>query len=138
MEKPSAAALVPFVHVADVQRSIDFYANLVFAVANTFVPSGSAEPSWAWLTSGNANLMLARADEPVDHTRQGVLFYAYCDDVPAMHAALGSAGVAVGPIRSEFYAPDGEFRIEDPDGYVVMMTHTSYSRPDDDTAESGT
>lgn len=115
--------LVPFVHVADVERSIDFYGNLGFVVGNTFVPEGATSPAWAWLDSGRAKLMLARADEPIDNTKQGVLFYAYCGDVPATHAALEKAGVSVGPIRTEFYAPKGEFRMEDPDGYVVMMTH---------------
>jgi predicted enzyme related to lactoylglutathione lyase len=123
-------ALVPFVHVADVQRSIDFYSKLGFAVANTFVPEGQTAPAWAWLEAGAANLMIARADEPVDHTKQAVLFYAYCADVPAAHAELEKAGVSVGAIRTEFYAPNGEFRITDPDGYVVMMTHAAMMEHD--------
>jgi catechol 2,3-dioxygenase-like lactoylglutathione lyase family enzyme len=122
-EAPVARALVPYVHVADVRRSIDFYARFGFAVANSFTPEKGTDPAWAWLTSGDANLMVTRASRPVDSTKQGVLFYAYCADVPAMHAALAAAGIPVGEIRTEFYAPHGEFRIEDPDGYVVMMTH---------------
>ena len=31
------------------------------------------------------------------------------------------AGVAGGEIKSPFYAPRGEFRVEDPDGYVLMV-----------------
>ena len=51
------------------------------------------------------------------------MFYAYCADVGGMHEQLAASGVAVGPITRPFYNPDGEFRIEDPDGYVVMVTH---------------
>lgn len=114
-------ALVPFVHVADVQRSIDFYAKLGMSVSNTFVPTGDHDPAWAWLETGNAKLMVARANGPIDHRQQGVLFYTYCSDIDAVHGALTEAGVTVGPIKRQFYAPNGEFRIEDPDGYVVMM-----------------
>jgi hypothetical protein len=93
-------------------------------VGNTFVPSGQKEPSWAWLDSGQASLMIARASEPVVPSQQAVLFYMYVDDVGAKHAELQAAGVAVGSISQPFYARRGEFRIEDPDGYVLMVTHT--------------
>ena len=33
-------------------------------------------------------------------------------------------GLEPGPIASAFYAPRGEFRLTDPDGWVVMVTHT--------------
>jgi hypothetical protein len=67
--------------------------------------------------------MLSKADEPVVASQQSVLFYAYCDDVPALRERLAAAGVPAGPIARPFYAPDGEFQIEDPDGYVIMVTH---------------
>lgn len=114
-------ALVPFVHVADVPRSIDFYTKLGFVVGNTFVPEGEHDPAWAWLEVGTARLMLARADGPIDRDQQGVLFYTYCTDIAAAHRELTEAGVTVGAIKKQFYAPHGEFRIEDPDGYVVMV-----------------
>ena len=55
---------------------------------------------------------------------QAVLFYLYCSDVAAFRTMLMEAGVEVGPINSPFYAPRGEFRVVDPDGYVLMVTHT--------------
>jgi hypothetical protein len=48
----------------------------------------------------------------------------YCDDVPAFRSALLAAGVEAGPISQPFYNPRGEFRVTDPDGYVLMITHT--------------
>jgi len=88
------------------------------------VPAGESDPAWAWLEADRAHLMLARADEPVVADQQAVLFYLYCDDVVAMRATLKQSGVDVGPIAYPFYAPRGEFRVHDPDGYVLMVTHT--------------
>jgi hypothetical protein len=41
-----------------------------------------------------------------------------------MHSYLKSIGVEVSAIEMPFYAPRGEFRISDPDGYDIMITHT--------------
>lgn len=117
-------ALVPFAHVASVPRSIAFYRTLGFEVRNTFVPAGESDPAWAYLESDRAHLMVARADGPFDAGQQAVLFYLYCDDVAATRAELERAGVGVGEIAYPFYAPRGEFRVHDPDGYLLMVMHT--------------
>jgi catechol 2,3-dioxygenase-like lactoylglutathione lyase family enzyme len=112
-------------HVQSVSRSIDFYRKLGFVEGNRHTPDGETEPVWVWLRSGGgAHLMLARADEPVDPGAQAVLFYLYCDDVEAFRKTLLSRGVEAGEVRRPFYAPRGEFRVEDPDGYVLMFTHS--------------
>jgi len=82
------------------------------------------KPTWAWLKSGDAQLMLAAASHPVVAEQQAVLFYVYTDDVAAAQASLAEAGLGPGEITTPFYAPRGEFRLVDPDGYVVMITHT--------------
>jgi predicted enzyme related to lactoylglutathione lyase len=118
-------SLTPLVSVTSVPASIEFYSKLGFAVGNTFTQQGAPEPTWAWLESGDgAALMLGRADEPIDAAQQGVVLYLYVVDVAATQTALAEAGVAVGEIRTEFYAPGGEFRVVDPDGHVLMITHT--------------
>jgi len=117
-------ALVPMAFVRSVPDSIAFYRRLGFEPENTFTPEGRGEPSWAYLVSGRAQLMVARASEPVDPRPQAVLFYAYCDDVAVFRERLCAGGIAAGAIQHPFYAPRGEFRIQDPDGYVVMITHT--------------
>jgi len=119
-----ARQLVPMVFVADVERSIAFYSHLGFEVGNTFAAEGATKPTWAWLDSDGAQLMLAAADEPVVAEQQRVLFYIYADDVAKAHLAVAEAGLDPGPITTPFYAPRGEFRLVDPDGYVVMVTHT--------------
>ena len=114
-------SLVAFVHVADVPRSIAFYADLGFKVANTVVPSGQSAPVWAWLESEKANLMVGLADCAVDASQQAILFYLYFDDIEQTHAALSALGHAPGDIKYPFYMPGGECRLEDPDGYVLML-----------------
>jgi uncharacterized glyoxalase superfamily protein PhnB len=117
----AVTSLVPMAFVASVPRAIAFYQQLGLTVRNTYAPPDAQEPAWAWLESGGARLMVARAIEPVIPSQQAVLFYLYCDDVKAMRAALQAAGVTAGPIQFPFYAPRGEFRVEDPDGYVLMV-----------------
>lgn len=118
------ASLVPMAHVRSLSRSIEFYRKLGFDVGNTHVPEGGTEPVWAWIKSGDAHLMLAQAEEPIESDKQAVLFYVYCADVAAFRDRLRQAGVDAGPIKTPFYAPRGEFRVVDPDGYVLMITHT--------------
>lgn len=120
----SIRSLVPMAHVRNVPESIAFYRTLGFEIRNTFVPAGESDPAWAYLESDRAHLMVARADGPFDAGQQAVLFYLYCDDVPATRDAIERAGVAVGEIAYPFYAARGEFRVSDPDGYVLMVTHT--------------
>jgi hypothetical protein len=117
-------SLVPFAHVQSVPRSMAFYQQLGFSAADTFVPAGEAEPAWAWLECGKAHLMVGRASAPVVAEQQAVFFYLYVDDVAATREELLAAGVAAGEIAYPFYAPRGEFRVTDPDGYGVMITHT--------------
>ncbi|MCI0411262.1 VOC family protein [bacterium] len=117
-------AVVAMAHVKSVPASIEFYKKLGFDVGNTFSPDDQDELTWAWLTSGRAQFMVTKASEPVIASQQAVLFYVYCDDVLAKRAELEQAELSPGVVQYPFYAPRGEFRIQDPDGYVLMITHT--------------
>ena len=110
--------------VADVPRSIAFYEKLGFSVGNTFAAGGAPNPTWAWLESGHAGLMVALAEEPVDPERQALILYIYVDDVAKAHAELAAAGLEPGPICTPFYAPNGEFLMKDPDGFSLSIMHT--------------
>lgn len=123
MDRQHVTSLVPMAQVADVAASIAFYEKLGFEVGGSFTPPGEDEPSWVSLQSGAAELMLARASAPVAAVQQAVLFYVYCGDVGRMRGQLVDAGLEPGPIATPFYNPQGEFRLVDPDGYVVMVTH---------------
>ena len=114
-------SLVAFAHVASVERSIGFYADLGFKIANTVVPEGQSAPVWAWLESEKANMMVGLSSGPIDASKQAILFYLYFDDIRQTRAALVERGHAPGEIKYPFYMPGGECRLEDPDGYVLML-----------------
>ena len=111
--------LVPFAHVADLQRSIDFYARLGFGVRNRL--DVDEQPVWAWLESADARLMIAIAGAPIRAEEQAVLFYAYSADLPALRDELISASVEVGEITHPDHMQSGELRVHDPDGYVLLI-----------------
>jgi hypothetical protein len=114
--------LIPFVHVADVQRSIDFYELLGFGVRDTYEHDGRLD--WAALTSVQAQLMLARASAPVDPRQQAVLFYLYAADLDGLRDHLLASGVHVGEIVDGSPGPEREMRLADPDGYCLMIAAT--------------
>jgi catechol 2,3-dioxygenase-like lactoylglutathione lyase family enzyme/ketosteroid isomerase-like protein len=114
-------ALTPFVRVADIERSIDFYETLGFEVIDTHRHDGRI--NWAALHAGAAELMLAQAG-PVDPAAQGILFYLYSHDLAALRETLVRAGVAVTAIGDGSPGPRQEMRVADPDGYCLMIAQT--------------
>lgn len=138
---PTAArvtGVVPMAHVADVDRSAQFYALLGFGCQSR--DSGDdGVTNWSAMASGDVRVFLARASGPVIAEQQAVLFYMYSADVRALRAHLitrdtpdggpppgegiepSPAGPAVFTIVPRFYMPHGELRVHDPDGYVILV-----------------
>jgi hypothetical protein len=136
--------VVPFAHVADVQASLDFYSLLGFAAVST-QPDHAGALAWAWAQSVNpktvlapAAIMFARASGPINPAEQAVLFYMHCRNVGALRVHLLASGVRDGgafasaqhspPVcRMAFsithppYMQEGELRVHDPDGYVILI-----------------
>jgi hypothetical protein len=98
--------LIPFVHVADVARSIAFYELLGFELKDTYEHDGRLD--WAALESADAQLMLARSSAPIERDRQAVLFYLYTEDLVALRDHLLAHGIAVGEIRDGSPGPARE------------------------------
>jgi len=74
------SGIVAMIHVADVQRSANFYRLLGFEIGNSVPRTG--EMHWAWLYAPSApdwrrgpNLMLTRSGRPLNPEAQDVLFY---------------------------------------------------------------
>lgn len=105
---------------ADVRRSVDFYKLLGMELRGTLKTS-SGEMQWAHIGCEQAELMFARSGEPVVPSQQAVLFYRYSLNLVALREHLISAGVGVSPITYPNYMPNGEVRVEDPDGYVLLI-----------------
>lgn len=119
--RPPAAisGLVPFVHVAAMARSLEFYGLLGLEPVDSFAPD--EEIVWAFLERDGASLMLAQDDARIDHRAQGVLFYVYAHDLAGLRDHLVAHGVAAGEIVDGTPGPRNEMRVEDPDGYVLMI-----------------
>jgi len=112
--------LAPFAHVADVARTIAFYALLGFkplSIAN----GDDGKPYWAMLQSGTGTLLFGLADVPISRTEQGIMLYMYCEDIAGLCRRLVEAGAKVSEIRHPPYMPEGEIRAEDPDGYTLLI-----------------
>jgi hypothetical protein len=112
--------LVPMAHSANVQRSVDFYKLLGMEVRGGLKTS-KGDLQWAHVGCEHADLMFARASEPVVPSQQAVLFYLYSPNLVALREHLISAGVMVSPITYPDYMPKGEIRVEDPDGYTLLI-----------------
>lgn len=111
--------LVPIVRVSDMARSIEFYRRLGFEVRNQLESEGQLV--WAWLDSGRAYLMINRSEGPMMPGVRDVLLYLYASDLVAYRDQSAADGIKVGPIEYPPYMPKGEFGIEDPDGYCVLV-----------------
>ncbi len=111
--------LVPIAHVSDVERSTAFYRLLGFAVVSSRRVDGVLD--WAWLKSGEASLMVARASAPIDPEQQAVLLYLYTDDLAALRGRLVGANLAASEIFHPDHMPNGELRVDDPDGYCLLI-----------------
>ncbi len=149
--QPRVSALTPYVHVADVERSLAFYRHLGFMAdsrhAEPLSPGGPTPRTvWASASCGGARIMFALASGRVDPATQAVLFYVHTKDVAGLRRHLLAAGVTdegeydpesparrsalwgtasaaglVSTIRRPFYMPEGEMRVEDPDGYTLLV-----------------
>ena len=123
-ETMSVVSLIPMAFVKSITRSVAFYGKLGFVVSHSHTPDGRAEPVWVSLQSGSAHLMLSEATAPIDPREQAILFYVYSKDVVAFRTTLLEAGVDAGVMNHPFWAQGGEFRVTDPDGYTLLVTHT--------------
>jgi hypothetical protein len=119
MEMKPLRGLVPMAHVESVERAIEFYHQLGFETRNTLRSDGQSV--WAWVDNGKAHLMLVRSARPMNPGAQDVLFRLYAPDVAAHRAELATRGINVGPLNYPTYMPEGEFRIDDPDGYCLLV-----------------
>ncbi len=125
--------LVPFVHVGDVEASLAFYGLLGYVPEHVMKDLGG-RAFWAMAKSGNAEIMFARADGPIDPEQQAVLFYMYSTDVARLRLHLLAAGLHDGSekgphegrrvvceVSHPHYMQAGELRIVDPDGYCILV-----------------
>lgn len=110
----------PLLHVAEIEKSIEFYEQLGFTVIDTdrIKPLG-----WARLHCEGGAVMFLRAEEPLTASAQSVLLYMYTPDLVGLRERLLAGGVKVPAIGYPEYMPSGEICISDPDGYTILVGH---------------
>jgi len=129
-------------HVQDVEASARFYQMLGFSIESRYVrPDGVT--NFIGLKSAQAELFLAVSSGPIEPSEQAVLFYMYTTDVKSLREHLISQGLEDGgippglrkagqeghmPVRNAaysicypFYMPHGELRVQDLDGYTLLV-----------------
>jgi hypothetical protein len=133
---------VAMVHVEDVDASAKFYELLGFEVASRYIRDDGVT-NFVGLKSHSAELFLARSSGPIIPSQQAVLFYMYARDVTSMRVHLIGQGLEDGgtppglrngshpgpmPERNAayaicypFYMPHGELRVQDLDGYTLLI-----------------
>ncbi len=146
---------VPMAHVADVDRSIEFYTLLGFSCDSRFSES-DGRTYYAAMSSGQAELMLVLANGAVIASQQAVLFYMYSENVHALRSHLLSQGITdagrapslrklgdtdkpIPPGPSLFdptypvYMNEGELRVHDLDDYVILIGQSGTRKPSNPT-----
>lgn len=131
---PPISGLVPMIHVADVERSAAFYRLLGFEIGNFVPPAGPMH--WAWLYAPKVadwkrgpNLMVTRSECAINAAAQEILFYLYAADLKSLRSSLLTSGVDASEISYPDYLPNGEFRVQDPDGYTLMIAQSAADTP---------
>lgn len=132
--------VTPFVHVASVERSVVFYA-LLGLLPTEIMRDHAGAAFWAAMRcaeSEHPDIMFARASGPVDASQQAVLFYMYTKNVGLLRTHLLACGLKdcgryTGHLEGEaphgrvfevgypHYMENGELRVEDLDGYCVLI-----------------
>ena len=133
--RDAVSDLVPFTHVADVDRSVAFYERLGFEMRHEYAPEDRR--LWAFLERGDARLMVAEGDEAVEPGAQAVLFFLYTRDLDGLRARLVSDGVPAGAITTGNLGPDRQMEVVDPDGYALMVAEIEGERVGCCRAEGG-
>lgn len=109
----------PMLHVAEIEKSIQFYELLGFSTVDT----DRCKPlGWARLHCEGGALMFLRAEGPVDQAHQ-VMLYMYTPDLSGLREQLLARGLQVPPINYPGYMPSGEITLRDPDGNIVLVGH---------------
>jgi predicted enzyme related to lactoylglutathione lyase len=120
--KAAPKAVVALLKVQDVQRSIDFYEKLGFELGNEPLKDNDGVKTFAWMHRGSsAQIMLTRTARPLNPGAQDVMFYLYVSDMRVYREQVVSCGVAAGEVTYPFWSPNGEFRVDDPDGWTWMI-----------------
>jgi len=110
----------PILHVAEIEKSIQFYEWLGFDTIDT---DGCVPLGWARLHCEGGAVMFLRAEEPPQASSPRTFLYMYTPDLVGLREQLLRNGVKVPEIRYPGYMPSGEVQFVDPDGNCIAVGH---------------
>jgi catechol 2,3-dioxygenase-like lactoylglutathione lyase family enzyme len=131
MPRPKVFATTPVLVVADLQRSIEFYAKLGFVEPATW----GDPPAFAMMNRDGFDIMLSKSDSPSQIRPNGAddvwNVHLRIADVAAEANALRGAGLAIarGPERTDYDMI--EIDVLDPDGHRICFGQDIERRPED-------
>ena len=105
-----------FLHVSDLARSKQFYADAVGWTLNTDTPEVGG------FMFGSGYLVIRQDDRPDDQRSYGggQQVAVLVDDVGATHRQLADAGVEVSAVADQHWG-ERNFSFQDPDGYTWVV-----------------
>lgn len=68
--------------------------------------------------------MIALADAPIDASAQAAMFSLWTPELQRLREHLRAHYVTIGEVQHPDHAPNGQFRIEDTDDYVLWARQT--------------
>jgi hypothetical protein len=109
--------LIPFVHIAEVARSI---ASTTYWIRAQGPHERAGWLDWAALESDDTQLMLARASAPIERGQASPALLPL-ENLAAARDHLEATGVPVGEIRDGSPGAPREMGLSDPDGWCLMV-----------------
>ena len=130
------ASLVPELYVSDMQKSLQFYCNIVGFAVEFERP----EDRFAYLSFHGSHIMLEQDTpgaspwkvEPIDHPRgRGLNLSIQCPDAESLARRIVDAGLSLRkPVEEKWYRNhdlyhgERNFLVLDPDGYLLRFTQS--------------
>jgi hypothetical protein len=118
--KPIVTGLIPMAHAADLQPSVNFNKLLGTEVRGS-LRNLQVDCNWVHLASEQVDLRFALPSEPVIAGQAAVLSYLDSPNPVALREHLLACGVKGSAIRYSEYMPEGEIRVDHPDGYCLLI-----------------
>ena len=113
--------LFPIISTPDVERSLQFYRDLLGASVTYEFPAPDGTPAYLGLELGSSHLGIGLATGDSDGAVRAVSLWAYSDDCDAAVERLRTAGVPI--VEEPTDQPWGErvARVRDPDANEVVI-----------------
>ena len=114
--------VVPLLWVKNIERSIRFFEEIGFKIAETWQPQDKIQ--WCRVEFHNAALMLQQIidSDAIQHVGEdrGIQLYFITDNVDVVYHQIRARGIDVSPPKIEFYGMKQVF-VSDPDGRTLCF-----------------